>query len=65
MNEAGRSTLRLLDIASGGVRTAALPMGTVDGLKVAPWGEIGFTFSSARSPADAFSVDPKTLAVTR
>jgi dipeptidyl aminopeptidase/acylaminoacyl peptidase len=65
VNEAGRSTLRVLDVASGRVRTAVLPMGTVDGVKIAPWGEIGFTFSSARSPADAFSVDPRTLAVTR
>ena len=37
----------------------------IGGLEVAPWGEVGFTFTSARSPADAFSVDPATLAVTR
>jgi dipeptidyl aminopeptidase/acylaminoacyl peptidase len=34
-------------------------------LKVAPWGTIGLTLSSAKVPADAFAVDPKTLAATR
>jgi dipeptidyl aminopeptidase/acylaminoacyl peptidase len=65
VNEAGRSVLRILDTATGSVRTPTLPMGTIGGIEVAPWGEIGFTFTSARSPADAYSVDPKTLAVTR
>ncbi len=37
----------------------------IGGIEVAPWGEIGLTFTSARSPADAFSVEPKTLALTR
>jgi dipeptidyl aminopeptidase/acylaminoacyl peptidase len=57
--------LRILDTATGSVRTPTLPMGTIGGVEVAPWGEIGFTFTSARSPADAYSVDPKTLSVTR
>ena len=65
INDAGRSVLRLLDVATGSVRTAPLPAGIVGGLEIAPWGEIGLTFTSARSPADAFSIDPKTLAVTR
>jgi dipeptidyl aminopeptidase/acylaminoacyl peptidase len=65
INEAGRSVLRILDTATGSVRTPTLPMGTIGGIEVAPWGEIGFTFTSARSPADAYSVDPKTLAITR
>ncbi|HET9693044.1 MAG TPA: prolyl oligopeptidase family serine peptidase [Steroidobacteraceae bacterium] len=65
INEAGRSILRVLDVASGSVRTAPLPPGIVGGIEIAPWGEIGVTFTSARSPADAFSVDPKTLAVAR
>ena len=64
-NEAGRSVLRVLDVAGGTARTAPLPAGIVGGLEVAPWGEIGLTFTSAKSPADAFSVDPKTLAVSR
>ena len=65
INEAGRSVLRVLDVGSGTVRTVPLPAGTVGSLEIAPWGEIGLTFTSARSPADAFSVDPKNLAVTR
>jgi dipeptidyl aminopeptidase/acylaminoacyl peptidase len=65
INDAGRSVLRLLDVATGSVRTAPLPAGLIGRLRIAPWGEIGLTFTSARSPADAFSVDPKTLAVTR
>ena len=44
---------------------AALPAGTIGGLEIAPWGAIGFSLSSARSPSDAYSVDPRTLAVTR
>jgi dipeptidyl aminopeptidase/acylaminoacyl peptidase len=65
LNEAGRGTLHLLDVKSGAVRTAPLAAGIIGGIEVAPWGEIGLTFTSAKSPADAFSVDPDTLAVTR
>lgn len=66
INEAGSTRLRLLDPASGQVRTVdSLPSGIASGLEIAPWGEIGLTFSSARSASDAFSVDPRTLAVTR
>jgi dipeptidyl aminopeptidase/acylaminoacyl peptidase len=65
VNEAGRSTLRLLDPKTDAVRTVPLPAGVIGGLDVAPWGEIGLTFTSARSPTDAFSVDPVTLSVTR
>jgi dipeptidyl aminopeptidase/acylaminoacyl peptidase len=65
LNDAGRSTLRLLDVATGRARTAPLPAGTMSSLEVAPWGDVGLTLASARSPADAFSVDPATLAVTR
>jgi dipeptidyl aminopeptidase/acylaminoacyl peptidase len=65
LNEAGRSTLKLMDTKSGTVRAVPLPAGVVGGLDVAPWGEIGLTFTSARSPSDAFSVDATTLAVTR
>jgi len=65
-NEAGVGRLKLLDRRSGQVRAVAgLPAGIVSGLEIAPWGTIGLTLSSARSPADAFSVDPRTLAVTR
>ncbi len=66
INEAGMSKLRLMDLKTGKVRTVdALPAGIVGGLDVAPWGEIGITFTSARSAADAFSIDPKTLKITR
>ena len=64
-NEAGISRLRLLDTRTGTARLVALPAGTIGGLQIAPWGTIGFSMSSARSPSDAYSVDPRTLAVTR
>ena len=65
INEAGRSTLKILDVASGIARTVALPPGVIGTMEIAPWGEIGFTFSSNQSTADAYSVNPQTLAVTR
>jgi dipeptidyl aminopeptidase/acylaminoacyl peptidase len=65
-NEAGVSRLRLLDPRTGRSRlVSALPAGTIGSLQIAPWGAIGFSLSSARSPSDAYSVDPRTLAVTR
>lgn len=65
VNEAGMSKLRLLDPKSGAVRTVDLPAGVIGGVSIAPWGEVGFSFTSARSATDAYSVDPKTLKVTR
>ena len=66
INEAGISKLKLLDPATGAVReVTGLPKGTIGGFKIAPWGRIGVTVSSARVPADAFSVDPQGLTVTR
>lgn len=65
-NEAGMAKLKLLDPKTGTVRTVdSLPAGIIGGLEIAEWGEIGISFTSARSAADAYSVDPKTLAVTR
>ena len=65
-NEAGRSRLHLLDPRSSRTRSvSSLPAGLVGGLDIAPWGDIGITFTSARSAADAYSVDPRSLAVTR
>ena len=65
-NEAGVSRLRLLDPRTGRSRlVSALPAGTIGSLQIAPWGAVGFSLSSARSPSDAYSVDPRTLAVTR
>lgn len=65
VNEAGMSKLRLLDTKSGAARTVDLPAGIIGGLRIAPWGEVGFSFTSARSAADVYSVDPATLKVTR
>ena len=66
LNQAGGSSLHLLDVRSGRSRAvSALPTGVVSGLGFAPWGALGLTLASAHSPADAFSVDPGTLAVTR
>lgn len=65
VNEAGMSKLRLLHPKSGAVRTVDLPAGVIGGVSIAPWGDVGFTLSSARSASDAYSVDPQTLKVTR
>ena len=66
VNEAGVSKLKLLDPKSGAVReVTGLPSGTIGGVNIAPWGTIGLTVSSAKVPADAYAVDPQTLAVTR
>lgn len=66
-NEAGASVLRLVDMASGRHRTVAgLPPGV---MRLGPWrrggDEFGVTIESARSPADAWSVDAISGAVTR
>lgn len=66
VNEAGSDRLRILDVASGKVRKAdSLPAGLISGLEIAPWGEIGFSLSSAKSASDVWSLDPKTLKSTR
>ena len=66
VNDAGASKLRLLDLKKGTTREVKqLPAGQIRGLSIAPWGEIGLSFSSSRSATDAFSVDPHTLAVKR
>ena len=66
VNEAGMSRIRVMDVATGKVRTVGgLPLGNAGGLQIAPWGTIGFTYTSASSPADAYAVDPATLKATR
>ncbi len=66
VNEAGASRLKLLDNASGAVRTVtALRTGVASDLDIAGDGRIGLTLSSAKVPSDVFAVDPKNLAVTR
>lgn len=71
INEAGVSRLRVMDTATGNARpVTGLPAGVIpyaigSAIEIAPWGAIGLSMSSARVAGDAFSVDPKTLAVTR
>jgi dipeptidyl aminopeptidase/acylaminoacyl peptidase len=66
VNEDGTSRLRLLDVASGGVREVnGIPDGIISGLDMSPWGELGFSLSGADHPGDVFSVNIATLAVTR
>ena len=65
-NEAGVSKVKILDIKTGGARVVqGLPAGIVGSFNIAEWGDIGITFTSARSAADAYSIDPKSLKVTR
>jgi dipeptidyl aminopeptidase/acylaminoacyl peptidase len=66
VNEAGVFKLKLMDPKTGVVReVSGLPKGTIGGIDIAPWGTIGLTVSSAKVPADAYSVDPQTLVATR
>ncbi len=66
VNEAGFDRLRLLDVASGKVRRVdSLPAGSIGGVQIAPWGEIGFSLNSAKSAADVWSLDPETMQLTR
>jgi dipeptidyl aminopeptidase/acylaminoacyl peptidase len=66
VNEEGVSRLKLLDTRTGQARLVpGLPAGSIANVQFAPWGELGFTMTSARSPADTFSLDPTTLAVKR
>jgi dipeptidyl aminopeptidase/acylaminoacyl peptidase len=66
LNEAGSSVVKVMDTKSVETRTVSgLPKGVAGGVEIAPWGVIGVTFTSARSSADAYSLDPKTLAVER
>ncbi len=66
VNEAGSSRLVIHHL----VRRIAplwveLPKGVISNLKIAANGEVGFTFSSAKTPGDVFSVNPQSLEVTR
>ncbi|MDP5104175.1 MAG: prolyl oligopeptidase family serine peptidase [Erythrobacter sp.] len=66
VNEAGTARLRIMDVKSGKVtKVDALPAGQIGGLEFAPWGELGFSFSSAKSAADVWSLDPATMQLTR
>ncbi|MEO7177800.1 MAG: prolyl oligopeptidase family serine peptidase [Allosphingosinicella sp.] len=66
VNEAGVSRLRILDPHTRKSRSVAgLPVGTMGGVEIAPWGDIAVSVSSARSPSDVYVVNPKSLAVAR
>ncbi len=66
VNEAGSDRMRILDVKTGKVtKVDTLPAGQIGGIEIAPWGEIGFSFSSAKSAADVWSLDPKTMQLTR
>jgi dipeptidyl aminopeptidase/acylaminoacyl peptidase len=65
-NEAGVARLRVVDSRTGAVAAEPkLPAGVIGGLEYAPWGALGFSLSSARSPSDAYSFDPAAGTVQR
>ena len=65
-NEAGVAKLALLDVASGKLRKVpGIPAGTIGGMEFAPWGTLGLSLNSAKSPTDAFALDPKTMKLIR
>jgi dipeptidyl aminopeptidase/acylaminoacyl peptidase len=66
-NEDGASRLRLLDTATDKERPVELPgLGIADGLEWHPNNhDLAFTFSSARSPADAYALDASTGKIER
>jgi len=67
LNEGGLGTIKLLDLDTGTVSDGpTLPVGLVGGVTFHPDGEqIGFTFSGATSPADAWSANIKTGTLKR
>jgi dipeptidyl aminopeptidase/acylaminoacyl peptidase len=65
-NEAGSSKLTFRDSVSGAIKAgAALPAGVIGRIEFAPWGTLGLSLTSSRSPADSYSVDPATGTVQR
>jgi len=67
LNMEGASSLKILDAASGlEIDAPKLPHGVISGLE---WHEnnrdLGFTFASAKSPSDAYSLDLATGKVER
>ena len=67
VNEAGAETLHAMDVVTRrGIAVPKLPFGTIGGLHWDHEGRsLGFTFTSAKSPSDAWAVDTKTGALNR
>jgi dipeptidyl aminopeptidase/acylaminoacyl peptidase len=62
LNESGAETMHALDLKTRReIPLPKLPLGTLGGVKWCPASRnIGFTLTSARSPADAYSIDTMT-----
>lgn len=67
INESGLGTIKILDLETGDIRNGPeLPVGIAHGLVFNTDGsEIGFSFTGATSPTDAYSFNLVTLEVTR
>lgn len=67
INEGGLGSIKLLDLQTGAIRPGPdLPVGIAYGPTFNDDGSaVGFTFTSATAPADAWSFDMDTLALTR
>lgn len=65
LNAAGMSELYVRDVASGETRRADLPPGVIGSMDFAPWGELGFSFTSNRAASDAYSLKPDSMTLTR
>ncbi|MEM0985861.1 MAG: alpha/beta fold hydrolase [Pseudomonadota bacterium] len=67
VNEGGLGSIRLLDVASGTVSNGPeLPVGVAYGPIFKRDGSaVGFSFTAATSPSDAYSFDVETKALTR
>jgi dipeptidyl aminopeptidase/acylaminoacyl peptidase len=66
-NENGASVLRVREVSTGTDLVApGLPLGVLSGLEWHENGkEVGFSFSSARSPSDAYSWEPGAAEIVR
>ena len=66
-NEAGVSRLYLLDTRTRRYQpVSSIPVGSIGGINWHPrTGELGLTLSTARTAADVYSLDPRTLTLTR
>jgi dipeptidyl aminopeptidase/acylaminoacyl peptidase len=67
VNEAGAETLHAMDVKTRKpILLPKLPYGTIGGLHWCPQNRnLGFTLTSAKSPADAWAIDTQTGALSR